>query len=151
MTAGVGFAISFIPGLKGSDHSGRLDACAGQLADAIVDPLRRRLEAVLSAGEGDDPVILAEAVGAAYREWKTKRVETVAADHVAAAFTIGVYSTTPAGATLRWLVEDADGPCSDCDDNALAGDQAKGEAFPTGQRHPPAHPGCRCLLVPRPG
>jgi hypothetical protein len=24
----------------------------------------------------------------------------------------------------------------------------KGETFPTGQAHPPAHPGCRCLLAP---
>ncbi|MEA2247481.1 MAG: hypothetical protein QOH46_2010, partial [Solirubrobacteraceae bacterium] len=24
----------------------------------------------------------------------------------------------------------------------------KGEPFPTGQLHPPAHLGCRCLLVP---
>jgi hypothetical protein len=23
----------------------------------------------------------------------------------------------------------------------------KGSDFPTGQPHPPAHPGCRCLLV----
>lgn len=149
MSAGVGFVATLIPGVKGSDHLGRLDASAGLLADAIVDPLRRRLESVLAAGEGDDPIVLAEAVGAAYREWKTKRVETVTADHVAAAFTMGVYAATPAGATLRWVVEDADGPCSDCDDNALAGGQPKGESFPTGQKHPPAHPGCRCLLVPK--
>jgi hypothetical protein len=103
---------------------------------------------VLVDGDGDDPIILAEAVGAAYREWKTKRVETAAADHVAAAFTQGVYAATPANATLRWLVDDADGPCSDCDDNALSGAQPKGEPYPTGQRYPPAHPGCRCLLVP---
>jgi hypothetical protein len=24
---------------------------------------------------------------------------------------------------------------------------AAGEEFPTGQLHPPVHPGCRCLLV----
>ena len=40
--------------------------------------------------------------------------------------------------------------CPDCEDNSLAGAQAKGEPFPTGQLHPPAHPGCRCLLVADP-
>lgn len=49
---------------------------------------------------------------------------------------------------MRWIVEDTDGPCPDCDDDALAGELPKGEAFPTGQHHPPAHSGCRCLLVP---
>jgi len=149
MNAGVRYTASMIPGLRATDHLSRVDALAGRLAEAIVDPLRRRLESVLVDGEGDDPVILAEAVGAAYREWKTKRVETAAADHVAAAFTQGVYAATPANATLRWLVDDADGPCSDCDDNALSGAQPKGEPYPTGQRYPPAHPGCRCLLVPQ--
>ena len=149
MNAGVRYTASMIPGLRATDHLSRVDALAGRLAEAIVGPLRRRLESVLVDGEGDDPVIVAEAVGAAYREWKTKRVETAAADHVAAAFTLGVYAATPANATLRWLVDDADGPCSDCDDNALSGAQPKGEPYPTGQRYPPAHPGCRCLLVPQ--
>jgi hypothetical protein len=30
----------------------------------------------------------------------------------------------------------------------LAGPTPKGQAYPTGQLHPPAHHGCRCLLVP---
>ena len=56
----------------------------------------------------------------------------------------------PAGTPLRWVVHDVDGPCPDCDDNALAGPTPRGEAFPTGQLHPPAHAGCRCLLVTSP-
>jgi len=47
------------------------------------------------------------------------------------------------------VAEDVDGPCPDCDDNTLAGELPKGEEFPTGQLHPPAHAGCRCLLVLR--
>ena len=49
---------------------------------------------------------------------------------------------------MRWVVDDVDGPCPDCDDDALAGLLPKGEEFPTGQTYPPAHSGCRCLLVP---
>ena len=146
--AGVAFATTLVPGGRATESLGGLDQWADDMTDAIVDPLRRRLEDVLMAGEGDDPVVLAEAVGAAYREWKTKRVEVVASDHVAAAFAQGAFAATPNDAQLRWLVDDPDGPCPDCDDNVLAGDLPKGEPFPTGQRHPPAHPGCRCLLVP---
>jgi hypothetical protein len=150
VSAGVAFTATLLPGARTSDPAGSLDQAADELAEAIVEPLRRRLENVLVSGEGDDPVVLAEAVGGAYREWKTKRVELVAADQVAAAFAAGAYAATPSGTRLRWLVEDTDGPCPDCDDNVLAGEQPKGEPFPTGQRHPPAHPGCRCLLVPQP-
>ena len=47
---------------------------------------------------------------------------------------------------LQWIPL-AVGRCADCDDNAFE-PTVKGEAFPTGQAHPPAHPGCRCLLAP---
>jgi hypothetical protein len=150
VSAGVAFTTWLMPGVKSSEHLGGVDQATEELAEAIVDPLRRRLESVLADGEGNDPIVLAEAVGGAYREWKTKRVEVVASDHIAAAFAAGAYAATPAATPLRWLVEDTDGPCPDCDDNALAGVQPKAEPFPTGQRHPPAHPGCRCLLIPQP-
>jgi hypothetical protein len=38
--------------------------------------------------------------------------------------------------------------CPDCDDNALAGKVTKGDTFPTGDTVAPAHPDCRCLVVP---
>ncbi|MGH9059440.1 MAG: hypothetical protein ACRDZY_08020, partial [Acidimicrobiales bacterium] len=97
---------------------------------------------------GDDQTVLVDALSSAYREWKTQRIERAASDVVAAAFSRGLYQATPAGTQVRWLVDDADGPCPDCDDNALAGPLPAGEAYPTGQAHPPAHPGCRCLLAP---
>ena len=54
--------------------------------------------------------------------------------------------TMPKVYGLRWVPADP-GRCPDCDDNALE-PTLKGATFPTGQQHPPAHPGCRCLLVP---
>ena len=46
---------------------------------------------------------------------------------------------------LRWVPAEV-GRCPDCDDNALE-PTARSEPFPTGQRFPPAHPGCRCFLA----
>ena len=149
-SAGAAFVGSIIgEGAVHGEGLEELDVLADNLAGAIVAPLRRRLEEVLSASEGDDRVALGESFGAAYREWKTSRIELTAADHVASAFAGGAFAATPSGTPLRWLVEDTDGPCPDCDDNALADPLPKGERFPTGQRHPPAHTGCRCLLVPQ--
>ncbi len=147
VSAGVAFTTWLMPGMKSSEHLGGVDQATEELAEAIVDPLRRRLESVLADGEGNDPIVLAEAVGGAYREWKTKRVEVVASDHIAAAFAAGAYAATPAATPLRWLVEDTDGPCPDCDDNALAGAQPKAEPFPTGSASP-ARPS-RLPLPPR--
>jgi hypothetical protein len=121
---------------------------ANEAANDIVEPLRRRLEQAINSSTDEDQSVLVESFGAAYREWKGQRIERVAGDLLTAAFSRGTWHASPAGTEMRWIVEDTDGPCPDCDDDALAGAVPKTEAFPTGQHHPPAHSGCRCLLVP---
>ncbi|MGI8809918.1 MAG: DivIVA domain-containing protein [Acidimicrobiales bacterium] len=148
--AGVGFVSD--PGSgSGSDAEAAhpsLDAQAPALAWELVEPLRERLSRALAGGaDADDPAVVAESLRATYRQWKVQQVEECARHHVATAFSLGAFAATPDVATLQWLVDD-DGHCPDCDDNALAGPTIKGQPFPTGQLHPPAHPGCRCLLVP---
>jgi hypothetical protein len=148
--AGAEFTLSLLglePVVRKADLP-KLDDLAADLAASIIDPLSRRLEQAFADGYDNDPVLLAESLGAAYREWKTQRIELTASDHVATAFARGSFAVTPEGTLLRWIAEDIDGPCPDCDDNALAGGLPRGKVFPTGQRHPPAHAGCRCLLVP---
>jgi hypothetical protein len=46
------------------------------------------------------------------------------------------------------VVDRAGEPCPDAEDNALAGVVPAGEPFPTGVCQPPAHPGCRCMVLP---
>jgi hypothetical protein len=70
---------------------------------------------------------------------------------VLAAFNRGVFAAQPAATKLCWVVDNGGTPCPDAEDNALAGPTAKGARFPTGDLLPPAHPGCRCLVVPAPG
>jgi len=118
----------------------------GRLANDLAAPLRERLERVVAAA-GDDPDDLAEAVRAAYRHTKVQEIEQLVRHHTAAAHALGAFASTPGGALLRWVADD-EGPCPDCHDNTLAGPTPKGAAYPTGQTHPPAHLGCRCLLVP---
>jgi len=62
------------------------------------------------------------------------------------AYARGAYDATPSGSTLRWVPAEV-GRCPDADDNALE-PTVKVQSFPTGQPYPPAHPGCRCLVVP---
>ncbi len=144
--AGVSFT-----GVKGATgpKTDLLLGIAHDLAEAVVGPLRRRL----SEGdglEGAEESVVAEHVGSAFREWKGERVERLAGDHVVAAFSAATIAAAVAGSSpLEWVAvsDSGDAPCPDCEDNGLNGSLAPGEEFPTGHRHPPAHPGCRCLLA----
>ena len=129
-------------------------ALANELAAHVADPLRRRLGDT-GRLEGADEGTVAEHVGSAFREWKGERVERLAGDFVIKAFSAGSISEATGGGgaaptPVEWLAVADPGkdPCADCEDNALAGPQAAGEPFPTGHLFPPAHPGCRCLLLP---
>lgn len=116
---------------------------------AVAEPLLRRLrQAVEDASDDEDPAVVVEMVGAAYREWKTQRIERIAGDALVAAYSRGTWAATAAGGLLRWVAGDSSSTCPDCYDDTLAGPIPKGEKFPTGQDHPPAHSGCRCLLAP---
>ena len=120
---------------------------AHDLATAIVGPLRRSLADTEQVADADQ-LAVTEHVGAAFREWKGERIERLAGDYVIAGFSAG--SVAGSSRDIEWIAAAAPGstPCPDCDDNALTGPQPAGQDFPTGHRHPPAHSGCRCLLVP---
>jgi hypothetical protein len=146
--AGAAFAFDVLEVKPAGRGSAAVGEVANEAARSIVDPLRRRLEEVISAHAGEDQSVLVESLGAAYREWKSQRIERIAGDALVGAFSRGTWQAMPEESSMRWIVEDVDGPCPDCDDDALAGVLPRSETFPTGQHHPPAHSGCRCLLVP---
>ena len=151
---GAGFvaAVSDGPVELGQPSERSSEEWAADLAVEIVLPLRERLEAALNEADpgadataGPDATI-ADRLSASYRQWKVQQVEQVARHHATVAFMRGAFAAAPEGSALRWVVDD-EGPCPDCDDNALAGSTPKGQKFPTGQMHPPAHQGCRCVVV----
>jgi DivIVA domain-containing protein len=120
---------------------------AERLAGSITALLRRKLA---DSGSDGDEGAAADRIGAAYREWRGERVERTVGDAALEAFCSGVLSRIGPDTELRWVVGGSEPPCADCDDNALAGAIGAGQGFPTGHLHPPAHPGCRCLVVPLP-
>jgi DivIVA domain-containing protein len=120
-----------------------------ELATTSVTPLRERLagslESIDARTPADTEIAIAQSLGARYREWRGEQLENALGDALAVAYSRGVFDAAPDGARLRWVPATV-GKCPDCDDNALE-PTTKGSDFPTGQPHPPAHPGCRCLLV----
>lgn len=130
-----------------SEAEGTCDALVAELGQTVVEPLRERITRCFADTEGD----LTEVTGrlrALYREWKGQRIADAVRHYTAAAYALGAYGAVPDGTRLCWLVDRGGDPCPDADDNALARAVGKGDAFPTGDHCPPAHLGCRCLVVP---
>jgi len=117
---------------------------ARDVAANVVKDLRPRLEVAFSV---EHPERRADRVNVAFREWRGERVGRLVGDAAHAAFARGHFVATAARTPLRWVADDGERPCADCEDNSLAGPVPKGTPFPTGHRHPPAHSGCRCLLA----
>jgi DivIVA domain-containing protein len=131
----------------GGDAVGAPPDLAEEAVRHVVMPLRERLAtAIDDTNDGLSTSLVIERIGARYREWKLQSLEGAVEDVLASAWSRGVFDAATDGTMLQWVPAE-EGRCPDCDDNALE-PTAKGESFPTGQPHPPAHPGCRCLLVP---
>jgi hypothetical protein len=154
---GPGVDGAYLGGRAAVGKTGRVTSApprvVAELVGLIVRPLRERLtltiESIVADGPYEAPAelqrVAGSAIGARYREWRSADLETTVVDVLAAAYARGSYDGAGPATPLRW-VPDEPGRCPDCDDNALE-PTPKGGVFPTGQTHPPAHPGCRCLVV----
>ncbi len=131
---------------SGAGRRQRTGELAGVMARQLMDPLRGKLGDALREAAGADDSDVAERIRSRYREWKGQRIETNVRDVLTAAFARGLFDAVPDGVLLRWVPGDA-APCPDCADNALE-HTSRGKKFPTGHLLPPAHPGCRCLVLP---
>jgi len=124
-----------------------MQVLAKSIDENIVLPLRDRIQrcVVQSDGNRDETSSL---VRSAYREWKIQRIDTCIPDLACLAYSRGAYLVLDSGTPVCWMV-DPNGPaCADAEDNALAGATPLGTGFPTGNLHPIAHAGCRCLVTP---
>jgi hypothetical protein len=122
------------------------DELAGALGRTLVDPLRRRVQRSFDDADGDLEEVT-ERLRALYREWKGQHIGRAVRHYAAAAYSLGGADVVPKGEVQRWLVDPSCEACPDCDDNALAGEIAHGDSYPTGDTRPPAHQDCRCLVV----
>ncbi|MGB6058665.1 MAG: hypothetical protein WBF71_10405 [Microthrixaceae bacterium] len=111
---------------------------------------RAHLDKAFSDAEeaGLDTAELGDSLSAAYRDWRSNSLSELAGDLATAGFAHGERTAAGPGTPWRWVVDNGGLPCADGEDNALAGAIACEEPFPTGDITPPAHAGCRCMLVP---
>jgi hypothetical protein len=144
-----------------SELAGTAAVAAGDDETRVHDELERRVQEFLSLhrahlertfAEADeaaaDTAELGDRVRASYRDWRSGSLADLAGDLATAGFTLGERRAAGDGTPWCWKVDHGGLPCADGEDNALAGEVACGEPFPTGDVTPPAHPGCRCILTP---
>jgi DivIVA domain-containing protein len=113
----------------------------------LVKPLRDRLAKTIEQN-GTDRVAMAKALRGVYRQWKSQHIDEQVDDIACLSYSRGFFAGVKPGTQVCWMV-DPNGPeCPDAEDNSLAGCIALGKEFPTGNLHPLAHAGCRCLLAP---
>lgn len=117
------------------------------LRDELVRPLRDRLAERIAAGAGDNESITRGA-RAIYREWKTKHIDDRLDDLLRLAYGRGMLAAYPGATPCVWVADPEGGVCLECEDNARQGAVPAGRAFSTGDVTPPAHSGCRCLVLP---
>jgi cell division septum initiation protein DivIVA len=119
---------------------------AQNLSDRLSQWLDDRLGRTWKAASSGDLAELVEALSAPYREARGTQLGVWVMDSLISSFHRGM-AIGRRGRAVRWIMDDGGNPCPDCEDNSLATDLGLGERFPTGQPYPPAHSGCRCLLV----
>ncbi len=121
---------------------------ASATAKTVMGGLSGRiLESSIDMASADVDSLI-DHVGAAYREWKGARIDSIAEDQIRSAYSIGqLLAGDDLDLSFRWISRSQSKGCPDCDDNALSDPIRSGEKFPTGHLHPPAHGGCHCLLV----
>ena len=122
-------------------------AVAKAIADGLVAMFREDARIAIGEAEGDRQ-ILASLIRDVYRTWKMSGIDAHVDDVVCAAHNTGAFLSLDPATSIVWIVDPNNECCGDCADNSLAGSVTKGSEFPTGDTHPMAHAGCRCLIAP---
>lgn len=117
------------------------------VAQGLVAGFREDTRIAIGEAEGDRE-ILTGLMRDVYRKWKLDDIDSHVDDIACSAYSKGGFLSLEPGSDVTWMVDPATKCCSECEDNALGGAVKRGDNFPTGHNHPPAHPGCRCLVGP---
>ncbi|MEI8286485.1 MAG: DivIVA domain-containing protein [Actinomycetes bacterium] len=120
---------------------------ADTIAQGLVAGFREDTRIAIGEAEGDRDILIG-LMRDVYRKWKLDDLDSHVDNIACSAYSKGGFLSLEPGSHITWMVDPVTKCCSECDDNALGGAVTRGDSFPTGHNHPPAHPGCRCLVGP---
>ncbi len=131
------------------DYKDTIDKLASELSAVLTQSLRSKINWSDLPETEDSESRIIDLVTSGYREWKGSQLESFVLDYAFQAFSIGTVLCIEKGTKVKWILDPSEGSCPDCQDNTFEDGVEIGESFPTGQSSPPAHLGCRCLLIPQ--
>lgn len=126
---------------------------AADLVSGIEEATRDMLRGTIASGLADG--LSAEEIASSIEDgyaFGEERSQLIAETEIASANSEGALAgyveAAAEGISVKksWLI--LDDACDDCQENADAGAIDLDDMFPTGDEAPPAHPNCRCVLVP---
>lgn len=131
----------------------RLPAASATLRAVLAHEVVSGLRATLRAGlEADEPeTSLSERVGEVFRDLKGPVLEGLVGTHLDRVYGHGLLDGWQELGVkrIRWQVGDEPRcPEQRCRSNAEEGPVDLGVDFPSGDRVPPAHQGCTCVIIP---
>lgn len=135
---------------------GDTDAYAASRTDALLDDLEQTTRTMVE-GLVEEAIEkqwsvkeLAEALQAEYA-FSASRAATIAATEMNDALThaeLSAWEQTGLVKAIEWSKSSLEGVCTVCEANADQGPIPIGTMFSSGDDGPPAHPNCRCALIP---
>lgn len=119
-----------------------------QITEGTRDLIRGDVLSALEEGVSND--VLANRLSDAYafsdqRAMTIARTETIRASNQGA---LTGYKASGVVELKQWTTAEDDRVSEDCEENGNAGPIALDAEFPSGDDAPPAHPNCRCVIVP---
>jgi SPP1 gp7 family putative phage head morphogenesis protein len=119
-----------------------------QITEGTREFLKGDIRQALEEGWSND--VLASKLANNYafsdsRAMTIARTETIRASNQGA---LASYAASGVVEAKEWTTAEDDRVSEDCEENGDAGPIALDAAFPSGDDAPPAHPNCRCVIVP---
>jgi hypothetical protein len=127
-------------------------ARAASLVSEIEETTRNLLRGTIEKAleEGWTVIQLADALVKEYA-FSAQRAATIAATEINDALThaeLSAWENTGVVKAVEWSKSNLEGVCEVCEGNAEEGAVPLGSLFKSGDDGPPAHPNCRCSLIP---
>lgn len=122
-----------------------INLMSSNLSQDLLNEIQEKLSKEKIVVNDSNKASLQEKISATYREIRSQKVDDLVGDYVYKTYNLLTFKTAKENDLLFWVPTTT--PCSDCEDNSLAKEITSSETFPTGSSYPPAHRGCRCILL----
>ena len=119
-----------------------------QITEGTRDGIRATVEDAMRTGATNDEIAASLQASYGFSDDRAMMIARTETQMAANAGALEGYKASGVVQGKLWSTADDDLVSEDCQENADAGELALDAEFPSGDDAPPAHPNCRCSIVP---